>query len=78
MMALVMIGMGVSTVVSSRYAKPALENAIKAQMNGTVRAIQNQMVSWLNQIQQDLSMWTETDSLQSELAIQSSLSEDAQ
>jgi glycogen synthase len=78
MMALVMIGMGVSTVVSSRYAKTALENAIKAQMNGTVRAIQNQMVSWLNQIQQDLSMWTETDSLQSELAIQSSLSEDAQ
>lgn len=66
MLVLVMIGMGVSTMVSSKYSKTALETAIKAQMTGTARSIQDQLFSWLNQLKQEMAMWAESDVLQSE------------
>lgn len=67
MLALVIIGMGVSTLVSSKYSETALENAIKAQMNGTTQAIQGHLVSWLDRLKQDVSIWAESDPFQSEL-----------
>ncbi len=69
-LALIILGMGISTLISYNNAKDALEKAITGRMVEVTRGVNNQFDSWIGRIKQDMINWTELDMYQSELYTQ--------
>jgi len=59
MLALIILGMGISTTISYYKSKSALEEAITGQINQQVDSTLKVMVSWLRDRKLDISNWSQ-------------------
>jgi len=59
MLALIILGMGISTTISYYKSKSALEEEITGQINQQVDSTLKVMVSWLRDRKLDISNWSQ-------------------
>jgi methyl-accepting chemotaxis protein len=66
---LVVLGIGISTVVSYVKSKSALEDVIKTNMAQFANLSGNQLSSWVSDIKDEMKRWSEMDTFQSNLEL---------
>jgi len=66
---LVIAGIGISTAVSYVKSKNAIEDLIKSNMTQISTLSNNQLVSWVADIKNEMKRWSEVDTYQSNLAM---------
>jgi len=68
-LALVIVGIGISTAVSYVKSKSAIEDIIKNNMNQISTLSNNQLSSWVTDIKNEIKNWSEVDTYQTNLAM---------
>ncbi len=57
--ALIIIGMGISTMLSYHYSKKAIEDMAESQMNQLADSAANQISSWIKLLKTNISSWSQ-------------------